>query len=132
MRNLLFGFNMVEGMFSIVPFLVISGFALVFVLIIVQVIRSGKTWHKNNNSPLLKVDATIATKRADVHTHHHSTGTNDMHNYSSSTTYFVTFEVESGDRMEFKVPHSEYGLLREDDRGLLSFQGSRYISFDRK
>lgn len=36
-----------------------------------------------------------------------------MHHSHSSTTYFVTFEVESGDRMEFMVDGREYGLLAD-------------------
>lgn len=54
-----------------------------------------------------------------------------MHHTSSSTVYYATFEVESGDRMEFGVPNKEYGLLVEGDRGRLTFQGTRYLGFER-
>jgi hypothetical protein len=50
----------------------------------------------------------------------------------TSTTYYVTFQVESGDRMEFHVSGEEYGLLVEGDYGDLSFQGTRYLGFVRK
>jgi len=50
---------------------------------------------------------------------------------SSTTTYFTTFEVESGDRMELKVPDKEYGMLVEGDEGKLTFQGTRYKGFER-
>ena len=53
-----------------------------------------------------------------------------MH-YSASTTYYVTFQVESGDRMEFHVSGQEYGLLAEGDRGKVTFQGTRYLGFAR-
>jgi hypothetical protein len=46
--------------------------------------------------------------------------------------YFVTFQVESGDRMELVVNGSEYGMLAEGDFGELIFQGTRYLSFTRK
>ena len=49
----------------------------------------------------------------------------------SSTSYYVTFQVESGDRMELRVSGREYGLLAEGDRGRLTFQGTRYLSFVR-
>ena len=49
----------------------------------------------------------------------------------SHSRYFVTFEVESGDRMELKMHGSEYGLLAEGDFGRLTFQGTRYLSFER-
>ena len=41
------------------------------------------------------------------------------------------FEVESGDRMEFSVYGEEYGMLAEGDEGKLTFQGSRYLGFER-
>ena len=50
---------------------------------------------------------------------------------TSSTTYYVTFQVESGDRMEFHVSGLEYGMLAEGDTGRLTFQGTRYLSFER-
>jgi hypothetical protein len=53
-----------------------------------------------------------------------------MHS-STSTSYYVTFEVESGDRMELHVEGHEYGLLVEGDKGDLSFQGTRYLGFVR-
>jgi hypothetical protein len=37
--------------------------------------------------------------------------------------FMVTFEFESGDRSEFHVSGKEYGLLSEDDTGMLSFKG---------
>lgn len=34
-------------------------------------------------------------------------------------------------RMELQVNGSEYGMLVEGDRGRLSFQGTRYLGFER-
>ena len=34
--------------------------------------------------------------------------------------------------MELKVPRGEFGLLVEGDEGVLSFQGTRYLGFERK
>lgn len=55
------------------------------------------------------------------------------HGYSTSTStsHYVTFQVESGDRMEFVVSGSDYGMLTEGDIGKLSFQGTRYLGFER-
>ena len=47
------------------------------------------------------------------------------------TTYYVTFQVESGDRMELTVSGSDYGMLVEGDIGKLNFQGTRYLGFQR-
>lgn len=118
-------------MFSIIPVLVILGFVFVFGTIIMRSIQGAQQWKRNNASPVLTVEATVVTKRADVHHYHHNAGTNDMHHSSSSTTYYVTFEVSSGDRMEFQTKDTEYGLLVEHDTGKLTFQGTRYLGFER-
>ena len=88
-------------------------------------------WFKNNNSPRLSVNAKIVARRESVEHHHHHNGHHDM-GTTYSTTYYVTFQVESGDRMEFYVPSNEYGYLAEGDEGILRFQGTRYLGFDRR
>ena len=89
------------------------------------------TWHKNNQSPVLTVNAKVITKRTNVSTHHQHHGNNQGMHTSSSTSYYVTFEVKSGDRIELRVSGQEFGLLVEGDYGELTFQGSRYKSFER-
>lgn len=128
------GFSSLNGvndmMFSIVPVIVVIGFVFVFGTIIVRSIQGATQWKKNNESPVLTVDAKLVTKRSDVHYYNH-TGTDNMHYRSSSTTYYATFEVNSGDRMEFEVRDTEYGMLVENDTGMLTFQGTRYLGFER-
>ena len=50
---------------------------------------------------------------------------------TTDSTYYVTFQVESGDRMELRVSGPEYGMLIEGDHGTLTFQGTRYLGFER-
>ena len=113
-----------ETLFFLVFFLILAAFGVVLVRGLVQ-------WGRNNKSPRLTVEATIVSRRADTSTHLHNTGSGACHT-SCSTWYYVTFQVASGDRMEFSVPGREYGLLAEGDRGELTFQGTRYLSFERK
>ena len=117
------GFGMFNIMFTIV-FLLVTG---TFVVILVKGISE---WNKNNHSPRLTVPATIIAKRTNVSRHRHG-GANGHHHHHTSTTYYVTFQVESGDRMEFHISGQEYGLLIEGDHGNLSFQGTRYLGFER-
>ena len=114
-------------MFQIMFFIV---FGLILCTVIVTLIKGLKEWNNNNHSLRLTVPVTVVAKRADV-THHRHRGANDHHHYHTSTTYFVTFEVESGDRMELRLEGHEYGLLVEGDEGKLSFQGTRYLGFER-
>jgi hypothetical protein len=78
------------------------------------------------------VDAKVIAKRMKTnHNVYHHTSDIAMHHSSVSTQYYVTFEVESGDRLEFLLPDSEYGMLVEGDIGKLTFQGTRYKGFER-
>ncbi len=113
-------------------------FMTVFLLVIAVFVVNAETavtqWNKNNHSPVLTVDAKVVSRRTSVRTHHHggdAAGTGGYHT-SSSTSYYVTFEVESGDRMEFHLTGSEYGMLAEGDMGKLRFQGTRYLGFERR
>ena len=119
-----YGFDMFSIMFSIVFIIVIGMF-------VVTVIKGIGQWNKNNNSPRLTVPATVVAKRTNV-THHNHAGTNGHHHHSTSTTYYVTFQVESGDRMELHLSGHEFGMLVEGDKGKLSFQGTRYLGFERQ
>ena len=123
------GFGFGFGIMSIiVPFM----FIIVIVIILVNVVKGIGQWNKNNHSPRLTVPVTVVAKRTNVDvSHHHHAGDHHHHHTSTSTTYYVTFQVESGDRMEFHVPGQEYGMLIEGDTGDLTFQGARYLSFER-
>ena len=49
----------------------------------------------------------------------------------TTTSHYVTFQFESGDRTEFSLGGSQYGMLAEADIGMLTFQGTRYLGFVR-
>ena len=110
--------------FSIMQIMVPVMFVLVFGIIIVTMVRGIGEWNKNNQSPKLTVPVTVVAKRSDVHR-----GIETMHTF---TSYYVTFQVESGDRMEFEISDTEYGMLAEGDSGELTFQGTRYLNFRRE
>lgn len=118
------GFDLFGVMFTLVSVLVI-------VMFVVTAVRGIRQWNKNNNSPRLTVPATVVDKRTNV-THLHHNGAGGHHHHHTSTTYYVTFQVDSGDRMELQVNGTECGMLIEGDRGELSFQGTRYLGFERK
>ena len=113
-----FGFRMFGVMFTLM-------FILVFGIFLVTIVRGIGQWNKNNHSPRLTVPATVVSKRTNV-SHHH----NDHHTHHS-TSYYVTFQVDSGDRMELHMTGQEYGMLVERDKGYLTFQGTRYLGFER-
>lgn len=117
-----FGFGGFDSIFFGMFFIV---FVLVIGTFITMAVRGIGTWNRNNHSPRLTVEAVVVSKRMDVFHHRHEDHTR------SSTSYYVTFQVESKGRMEFSLTGTEYGMLAEGDQGKLSFQGSRYLSFVR-
>lgn len=119
------GFGLMYGisqlMFAVVPLLMLT-------IIGMAIFRSLKEWRHNENSPRLTVQAKVVSKRSD----YRRTMNAGMHGHRGSrTNYFVTFQVESGDRMELRLEGNQYGLLVEGDNGKLTFQGSRYLGFER-
>ena len=110
------GFDLMFNVFSIIFFVM---FALVLGIFIYVISKNISRERKNNHSPRLTTEATVVTKRTHVWGDH------------SHTNYYVTFELPSGDRMELKMTGREYGLLAEGDTGMLSFQGTRYLGFER-
>ncbi|WP_430510036.1 DUF2500 domain-containing protein [Gottfriedia solisilvae] len=111
-----------DFLFTFGPIFIGIIFLIVISIFVFAIIKGVTQWNQNNNSPKLNVNARVVSKRTSVH------GGGESSSYSS---YFVTFEVESGDRLEFMVKDTEYGMLVEGDKGELAFQGTRYLGFNR-
>lgn len=113
--------------FQVVNLMQILIFGLIFVFVIVSLVRSIRRWGKDEKSPRLTVDAKVAAKRAARQrrmSNEHGSG-------RDYTNYYATFQFESGDRLELELKSYEFGLLVEGDKGKLTFQGSRYLGFER-
>ena len=123
---------MIYSLFGIFPLL----FLAVFILIASIVVKGVAQWSKNNNSPRLAVTCVVVDKRTETMMHQmpvagDASGAHGYHT-TTDTTHFVTFQVESGDKIEFTVSGSEYAQLAEGEQGKLTFQGTRYLGFERK
>lgn len=106
-------------------------FPIFFVIILGIIIASAggsmRRYYVNSRQPVLIVHSTIVSKRTDV-SHRHDA---ELTVNRSDTRYYVTFEVESGERLEFLLKGPEYGQCSEGDEGNLKFQGTRYFGFER-
>lgn len=107
--------------FDLFTTLFFLAFFLILAMVLVQFVRGVIQWGRNNASPRLTVEATVVSRRE--RTWH------NQHNYGS--TYYATFQLESGDRMELQIPERDIGMLAEGDRGQLTFQGTRFLGFAR-
>jgi hypothetical protein len=89
-----------------------------FAYLVGQVFRKSQ---RDRNLPIEYSSARVVAKRTQV-------SGMDM----TSTWYYVTFEFENGERREFSLPGTDYGLLAEGDEGRLGFQGALFQSFVRQ
>lgn len=105
--------------FDVFPVLFLLVFALIFGCIVMTLVQKSRESRKNNNSPRVTSQSEVVTKRTQVRGDH------------AHTTYFATFQFESGDRLELEVPSSHFGYLVEGDKGKLTFQGTRFLDFQR-
>ncbi len=112
---------MIAGtLFSVFPILIFIAF---FIILIKTIIDS-----KNNSKlPRLTVEAIVISKKED-----YDPPSTDANGFSTggSSTYYATFQVESGDLIKFRISHSEYSALFKGDTGRLSLQGSRFLGFE--
>ena len=122
------GFALMDRLFPLM-FLVV--FIFIISTIVGSLVSGAKRKHKNDQSPRVTADAKVVSKRMQVGQNRQSSGDNDRMRSYTYSKYFVTFEFESGDRLELLVDGSDYGLLVEGDTGKLSFQGTRYLGFQR-
>lgn len=117
-----FMFGFMDTMFPIMFFLT---FGLVFGTILFTLIKNISQWNKDNHAPRLTVFATVVGRRE----HRYRSGSREHRHYS--TRYYITFQFESGDRLELHIPSDQFGYIVEGDRGNLTFQGSRFLGFER-
>jgi hypothetical protein len=103
--------------------LVLLFIVVIFGLLLVGMVKGIMEWHSNNQQPVQTLPALVIGKRLHV-----SGGSG---NTSAHTSYYATFELQSGERREFPVSAHLYGLLAERDQGHLSFQGTRFKGYDR-
>jgi hypothetical protein len=115
-------------MFSISPIMFLFVFMMIIIIFIVISVK-GLGRSNNSRQPVLAVPAKIISKR----THVLSCANKDFGTFKhkhTSALYYLTFEVETGSRIEFDVSGNEYDLLTEGATGKLKFQGTRYLSFE--
>ena len=127
-------FDMFDVMDSVFPILFGLVFCLVMGMFIYAIVHNVKEKRANDAAPVLTVEALVKTKRMDTY---HTSPTYDWDGHRTSsgsyhTSYYATFEVESGDRLELQVSDYEYGQLAEGDRGKLTFQRKRFLQFERE
>ena len=117
-------------MFDLFPVMFFLVFLFIMGTFVVTAVSGISRWNKNNNSPRLTVEATVVAKRGNTTRHHHHGANGHMH-HTYNNTYYATFQFASGDRIELQMTGHEFGLIVEGDKGNLTFQGTRFLGFER-
>lgn len=90
-----------------------------------------RQWIKNNRTAKLSVPATVFGKR--ILTVWHSTSLEYGFTNRKEYLYYVTFKLENGECIEFCLNYrkKEYNRLKEGNVGVLNYQGTRYLGFEK-
>lgn len=119
--------NPFEG---IVPFLK----TLPFILFVIGAIAVAVIWLNRKRKErvgelkgMTTVNATIVYKRRDVRRDLNSAPYDER--YSNTNFYYVTFEEKTGNKLELLVSGEVYDSVRRGERGVLSYQGLRFLEF---
>ena len=107
---------------SVFDILCVVVFFMALSALVVYLFQNFSQWQRNRMAPRLSVGADVVSKRSDT-----CIPRGDQP--PASGEYFVTFEMEGGDRMELRLPGQDFRRIAEGDFGKLTFQGSRYIAF---
>lgn len=119
-----FGNPFDDFMFSAVPVFVFVIFAIVIMIFVTGFVKGIGQYMRNNSMPEESAPARLVAKRT-----HTWGGHGDM---SAHTSYYATFETETGERLEFPVGGKFSGMHVEGDTGILIHRGTRFIGFERE
>ncbi|WBW97537.1 DUF2500 domain-containing protein [Oceanirhabdus sp. W0125-5] len=115
--------GMFNLMFSIVPLMMLC----IFIIFILKMVTN---YSRNASQPILTEHVRVIGKRTNVSSHLNSSNSNMSHR-RTSTTYYVAFETDAGQRLELRMSGREYGIIMEGDTGNLMYQGEWFKRFDR-
>lgn len=126
-----FGYGMNQGTDYFMLFFFGIG-ALIVGVILFALLRGLYIWNKDNHSPRVTEEAEVYTKRQDVSTF--TKKGRDVHfgSYRSIyVRYFVVFQTRNSGIVKLKVRSDDFDMVREGEKGLLTFQGTRFLGFEK-
>ena len=104
-------------------------FVPVIAVVVFPLIKGIVRWYRNNHAPCLTVPVTVARKNVrTIHRHHAS----QQRHISVTTMYTAAFRMENGEVVELQIPDAQYGIITEGGKGLLTFQGTRFLDYKRE
>jgi len=106
------------------------GMTIIMVIIFFSIAWSIVQWSRNNTESMCSEEARVVAIDDRKSGMFVSSGRNSLFNLSRE--YHITFELLSNsERKKLHVPVDGHKTIAEGDEGVLTFQGTRYISFKR-
>ncbi len=124
----MFGFSTGMTMASVMWVVMFVFFILFFIFVIFSFAQKTKQTIANKKQPILLEEVVVVAKRTRMLRHKMGSSMT----YRNVTRYYITFQFQDGNREEFLVPGTDYGMIIENDRGSLKYQGTDFISFIRE
>ena len=88
-------------------------FLIIIVIICMVYANTIICWFKNNRAPVHSMGASVLTKEI------------------NENKYYVCFGLEDGQMKRFSIDYYAYISLKEGEKGILTYQGTRFIRYDR-
>ncbi|MBP0970866.1 MAG: DUF2500 domain-containing protein [Oscillospiraceae bacterium] len=117
-------FTYVGPILRMVPLGIFVICAVIFVILWVRRKQKEKRGELNG---MTTVDATVIYKRRDVRRDINTAPYDER--YCNTNFYYVTFEEKTGNKLELLVSGSVYESVRRGEKGVLSYQGLRFVNF---
>lgn len=86
---------------------------------------------KNKRFPVITVKARISDLGIRKYTGYRNKYASAGRESKNINLYYAVFETENGEQIELRIKKLEYYKLKKGSKGKLTFQGFKYISFDK-
>ena len=112
--------------FELISFIIMFTFVIGLVIVII-----GRQWIKDKCSPRVVTMATIADKQ--ILERRIRNQRTDAPGWETEIMYihYIIFDLEGGEHLKLQVSKIKYDKLKKGTSGKLTFQGKRYISFEK-
>ena len=99
-------------------------FAVICAGTILRTLITERDRRKNNKAEKIRTRATVLSKRMNCDNIAH------QHPRDGGTVFYVTFRTGNGSDVELTMSDSDYGAFTEGTEGTLTYQGTRFMSFN--
>ena len=119
--------NPFEAVGQVLKYVPLFAMLAVAVIVAVMLIRRKLKEMRGELNGMTTVNATVVYKRRDVRRDINSAPYDER--YSNTHFYYITFEEKTGNKLELLVSGDVYDSVRRGEKGVLSYQGLRFVDF---